>query len=249
VLTPLPKTVPTDGSTISVYVDSVPVGNLATAPNVYNQHRSDVAGNFPGLNNTSGPVGAYFLDTTRYENGVHTIFWIAYDDAEAGDGIGSRYFNILNTSGAPVTPDPSREIQNSLIPSKIGDLGRIPAVYLPVRVNTGFDLKAAPGEILPDRNGVYHIEIQEINRVEIDLGDERVTRLPLPGRSRYSGYLVVGDELRRLPIGATLHPLSGCFAWMPGPGFVGSYGLIFVRSGAQSPLHAYKVRIEITPKR
>ena len=34
VLTPMPKTVPTDGSTIDVYVDSVKVGNLATAPNV-----------------------------------------------------------------------------------------------------------------------------------------------------------------------------------------------------------------------
>ena len=108
VLTPLTGTVPKDGHTITVYVDSVLLGNLSTPPNLYNAYRSDVSTNFPGLNNTGGPgagqggpVGAFFLDTTGYANGVHSIFWIAYDDLGRGDGIGSRFFNIANAGGSP----------------------------------------------------------------------------------------------------------------------------------------------------
>jgi hypothetical protein len=105
VLTPLTKTVPKNGSTILVYVDGAYAGNLGTAPNVYNQYRADVSTAFPGLNNTGapgagGPVGAYLLDTTKYANGVHTIQWVATDDAGAADGIGSRYFKVVNT-GSP----------------------------------------------------------------------------------------------------------------------------------------------------
>jgi len=107
VLTPMPKTVPKDGSTIDVYVDSLKVGTLATAPNVYDQYRVDVATAFPGLNNSAGAVGAYFLDTSKYANGVHAIFWVAKDDGGEEDGIGSRYFRIQNTGGA-VTSSTSR---------------------------------------------------------------------------------------------------------------------------------------------
>ena len=106
VLTPMPKTVPKDGHLITVYVDSVLRGTLNTPPNLYNAYRPDVSNNFPGLNNTGGPgagrpVGAFYLDTTGFANGVHTIWWIAYDDEGQGDGIGSRYFTINNTGGSP----------------------------------------------------------------------------------------------------------------------------------------------------
>jgi len=99
-LTPQPKTIPFDGSTIAVYIDSVEVGRLNTPPNVYDQYRPDVAGAFPGLNNSGGPVGAYFLNSTLYTNAVHTLAWIATDNAGAADGIGSRYFEIQNTGAA-----------------------------------------------------------------------------------------------------------------------------------------------------
>lgn len=91
VLTPSPSTIPTDGSTIGVYVDGVKVGEPQ-----YNINRSDIAGMFPGYAN-SGGSGVYFeLDTTQFENGVHTIEWRVKDDAGNGNGIGSRYFTISN---------------------------------------------------------------------------------------------------------------------------------------------------------
>ena len=108
----LPHTVPKDGHTISVYVDSVLRGTLSQNPSSYDNYRVDVSTNFPGLNNTGapgggGPVGAFFLDTTAFANGVHTIWWIAYDDNGDGDGIGSRYFAIDNPGGSPEGADPA----------------------------------------------------------------------------------------------------------------------------------------------
>jgi hypothetical protein len=90
-LTPQPNTIPTDGSTITVYVDSVPRGHP-----VYNNFRSDVAALFPGLNNSNGAVGYFMLDTRTLTNGVHTIEWVARDNAGNAQGMGSRYFTVKN---------------------------------------------------------------------------------------------------------------------------------------------------------
>jgi hypothetical protein len=90
-LTPQPGTIPTSGSTIQVYVDGVPLGSP-----VYNQYRSDIATLFPGYANSNGAVGYFFLDTTALANGLHTIAWSVTDDLGRADGIGSRYFWVLN---------------------------------------------------------------------------------------------------------------------------------------------------------
>ena len=90
-LTSVPNTIPTDGSTIGVYVDGIFVGRP-----VYNNFRSDIAALFPGLNNTNGAVGYFMLDTTLLTNGVHTIAWGVVDDVGNAQGIGSRYFTVSN---------------------------------------------------------------------------------------------------------------------------------------------------------
>ncbi len=90
-LTPQPNTIPTDGSTLMVWVDGVPLGKP-----IYNQYREDIASLFPGYSNSNG-AGWYFdFDTTAYENGVHTIYLTATDDAGNTDGFGSRFFTIQN---------------------------------------------------------------------------------------------------------------------------------------------------------
>ncbi len=93
-LTPLPNTIPTDGSSINVYVDGVRLGNP-----VYNMYRADIANLFPGYNNSNGAAGHFSFDTTVYANGVHTIAWSVEDNAGNIDGIGSRYFTIQNAGG------------------------------------------------------------------------------------------------------------------------------------------------------
>jgi hypothetical protein len=83
--------IPVDGSTITVMVDGVAVGHPT-----YNQYRSDIANFFPGLANSNGAVGFFYLDTTKLANGVHTISWVVYDNQGRNDGIGSRYFTVEN---------------------------------------------------------------------------------------------------------------------------------------------------------
>ncbi len=93
-LTPVPGAIPTDGSTIWVYVDGVPVGHP-----VYDQYRADIATLFPGYANSNGAIGYYVLDTTTLSNGMHSIAWLVTDDQGRSQGIGSRYFWVANLEG------------------------------------------------------------------------------------------------------------------------------------------------------
>jgi phosphodiesterase/alkaline phosphatase D-like protein len=91
VLTPQPYTIPADGSTIAVRVDGVRLGSP-----VYDQYRPDIAALFPGYNNGNGAGGYFYLDTTAYGNGVHTISWTAGDNGGNSDCIDIHYFSIRN---------------------------------------------------------------------------------------------------------------------------------------------------------
>ena len=99
-LTPQPNAIPTNGQTISVYVDGDFVGHPT-----YNVYREDIASLFPGYANSNGAAGYLHLNTTLYENGVHTIQWVVTDNAGNTEGIGSRFFTIDNEDG-PQVSDP-----------------------------------------------------------------------------------------------------------------------------------------------
>ena len=94
-LTPQPNSIPTDGSTIMVWVDGVPLGHP-----VYNHlpggHRDPVPGVCEFQRRRRGTIT---LNTTGYADGVHTIAWSVKDSAGNEDGIGSRYFSIQNIAG------------------------------------------------------------------------------------------------------------------------------------------------------
>ena len=90
-LTPNPKMIPVDGSTIDVYIDRVMVGHPS-----YGYFRADIAGLFPGFANSNGAVGFYQFDSTTLGNGMHTISWVVRDDQGAVQGVGSRFFRVQN---------------------------------------------------------------------------------------------------------------------------------------------------------
>jgi hypothetical protein len=90
-LTPSPKMIPADGSTIDVYLDGAMVGHPS-----YGHFRSDIAGLFPGYANSNGAVGFYQFDSTALTNGLHTISWVVRDNAGATQGVGSRFFRVRN---------------------------------------------------------------------------------------------------------------------------------------------------------
>ena len=83
---------PTDGSTIWVFVDGVPLGHP-----IYNHYRSDIATLFPGYANSNGAIGFFILDTTTLANGIHTIAWSRDGQPRPSlDGLGSRYIWVQN---------------------------------------------------------------------------------------------------------------------------------------------------------
>jgi len=229
-LTPQPKTIPTDGSTINVWVDGVP---LEGHP-VYNQYRKDIATLFSGYNNSNGAVGYYTLDTTLYANGVHTIAWSVMDDAGNSDGIGSRYFRILNKANK--TNAQTSHKYNSM------DVLNIDLSFDPVYLKRGYYEDSAHKTLYPDREGMIDIVIKEDERIEIRLRDQGT------GSTMYFGYLSIGQELRRLPIGSFLDSWKGIFYWQPGPGYIGMYNLVFIEKNSKGKTIENQIRITITPK-
>jgi hypothetical protein len=247
VLTPQPNSIPTDGSTIHVYVDGVSLGN----PN-YNNYREDIATLFPGYANSNGAVGYLYLDTTDYTNGTHTIYWTAEDDAGNRDGIGSRYFNIRNTSSVSQVLNAQQPMFNGQSLFPYVEPGELPIDYsTPVTVKKGCARNIEPQKVYPDDNGIITIETRELERVVIHLdGIEdkiEIAKKIKDNSKSYIGYLVINNELRRLPIGSTFDTETGTFYWQPGPAFIGRYDFVFIQKGLEVEWQKKLIRVVINP--
>jgi len=62
------------------------------------------------------------------------------------------------------------------------------------------------------------------------------------------GYLISSNGLNKLPIGSTLDDESGTFSWIPGPGFLGTYSLVFVLTDTNGQSFNKPIEIKIEPK-
>lgn len=241
VLTPKPKSIATNGSTITAYIDSVSIGTIT-----YNQYREDIATNFPGYANSNGAVGFKSIDTSKYSDGVHTIHWIAYDNAGVDGGIGSRFFTIMNSSSRTDEENSVNAYQASsdLPDLYISQLDNIPVdSFTPTRIKKGFAIDADPIYANPDENGINCISIHEDEHVQITLNEsENASNL------RYTGYHLIGDKLKPLPIGSTFDPEKGILYWHPAAGFYGHYEFVFIASTDSGPLYRKTVYIDIQPK-
>ncbi len=240
-LTPKPNSIPTDGSSINVYIDGVKVGNPE-----YNIYRADIANLFPDYANSGGAIGYFFLDTTQYADGVHTIQWTARDFAGNSDGIGSRYFTIQNT-GESRTQAAGNRVQHASshwLPAP-GSLSRIPVDLTgPIRVKTGFNKTIQPQKRSSLKEEITFIETRELEPLEIHFGE---------GVQVLTGCLVVnngqGTQTRALPIGSTLDRQRGIFYWSPGLAFAGNYVFDFViKEGSAGKVKRKKLNIKIRPK-
>jgi photosystem II stability/assembly factor-like uncharacterized protein len=353
-LTPLPKSIPIDGLTITAWVDGLPLGHPT-----YNNFRPDIASLFPGYANSNGAVGFYYLDTTSYLDGVHTIAWSVEDSDGAADGIGSRYFQILNTGSGSTVGGTRATISDmaggteakifgaaertkATISDKTGygkDTAKLPNVGIiggtaflqfrggvrsieeiqnmildkasPVHVRRGYSFDRLAEPVFPNREGRIDVSISELERVAIyldpaqawetreeleargcelrgmsiplrsqsrldfvagtndsrgdtigensDPGMKNAKNLGITGKfspypasvpavnPRYSAYLIVGSELRPLPIGSTFDADRGVLYWQPGPGFLGDYDFVFVDRGRKTN-KAVKIRIGLSRK-
>lgn len=226
-LTPQPNSIPTDGSTINVYVDGASIGNPT-----YNIYRQDIATFFPGYANSNGAVGYFYLDTTAYADGVHSIYWTAKDTGNNTDGIGSRYFSISNTERL-AAPNAQSKIKQPSLPD-ISHLNRFREDR-----RSGIKVKQGFGNNDPQFQRNRATNVRQLEKVEIHLAgfDGPV-----------NGYLVVGDTLADLPLGSTLQRESGVFHWIPGHAQFGRHHLVFTGEDAKGKPIKQHVTINVIAK-
>ncbi|MCP4213353.1 MAG: hypothetical protein GY765_01795, partial [bacterium] len=212
VLTPLPNTVPTSGSTIRVYIDGALLGNT-----VYNRYREDIATLFPGYNNSNHALAYFDFDTTPYANGVHTIYWTAQDDAGNSDGIGSRYFTIQNTGG-----NSRGNSGGNLKAERATSLLFSPATFRTLLPDTrgGVEVKFGGKEmrtVYPGEDGKIHIAPGPAGLLEM--------RFP---HGVEAAYLLIKGKPGPLPVGASFNKKKAAFNWCPGPAFMGRFSFVFI---------------------
>ncbi len=228
VLTPQGKEIDKSGKTIDVYID----GKWQNHP-VYNEYRKDIAELFPGYANSNGAVGYLKLDTTKFENGVHTIYWAARDSGNVTGGIGSRFFTIQNPKNSNVI-----KTMTNLSNFNLSEIDKIP-------LSSSSSLK-----IIRDRNNrdefsnivtvaqeQIEFELKESERVEMHFGSKATNVM---------GYMKTSNGYATLPIGSTI--TDDVFYWIPPPGFIGEYPLLFIIKDGYGKISRKDVIIKITPK-
>lgn len=234
VLTQQPKYIPSDGSTIDVWVDGIEIGHPT-----YNLYREDIAVKFPGYANSNGAVGYFYLDTTAFRNGIHTLFWTATDSTGNTDGIGSRYFTVLNDSQNNRISS-ATELNNIKCLGLRENLSSFSQGFRSVLLRKGYHDEINSSEFYPDGKGFIHIQSRELERIEIALKSSP--------SGQVAGYLAVGDEARPMPVGSTLDVENGIFYWQPGPGFIGNYHLVFIEKDEIGLMNRKDIIIDIKPK-
>lgn len=244
ILTPQPNVVPKDGSTINVFIDTTFIGKAT-----YNIYREDIAGFFPDYQNTNGSKAYFDFDTTVYATGVHTIQWSVTDSGGNTDGIGSRFFTIVNGSSGK-QPQQAQSQERQITTTSLRESGRarilarapgmMPDEYdnEPGRIITlkGYGGNESPTDVYAGEDGIIRMELAETERVVIRLG----------GRN-YRGYSMVNGQRRPLPIGSTLDRSGGLFYWQAAQGFAGQHEFRFVSKDRDGRDVVKTIVVTITP--
>ena len=230
-------TIPTNGSTITVFVDGVAKGHP-----VYNNNRSDIASAFPGYTNSTGAIGYFTLNTTTLSNGTHTISWTVTDNLGNTEGIGSRFFTVQNGSGAmtsAATVDSSSmsvAAHGTAIGQTVEAVSEVPPDYSAVHVKKAASDDQTPELVFPEWSGAIRVRTHETEQVEVRLASQFDD-----SPATYEGYVAMNGRMRPLPVGSTLDANTGVFTWQPGPGFIGRYEFVFLRTGS----NGLKTRIPV----
>jgi hypothetical protein len=211
-------------ATVTVVIDGVGVGTPAGWTT-----RADLTTLFPAANyaGVNKALGVFGFDTTLYANGVHTIAWGVTADNGLSDGIGSRYFNVVNGAGSLRAAGQSPDVMPAPASITAGrDLGRrvvdVAALDSRTAIAAGnsYGYHPASLRIEPDASGRRTVFGHQIERVVIDASSANA--------SSYEAYAVVKGELRPLPAGASFDPRRGVLYWQPGVGYAGDYDFAIV---------------------
>lgn len=243
---------PVNGSTIVVYVDGTSrglvafdqcrgsVGNPVPAgvfcdddvantfgnatPQASSTPRASNPTRFRNLDAGRGAIGAFTLDTATLSNGRHTIAWGVEDSAGRAEGLGSRFFTVQSGADRPMA---------ALRESPVADvaLDETRPSTAEVWGRTGFSRSSAWQRIFPDGDGQRHVTLPEMGRLEL-----RFDGAPT------AGFVSANGTRRELPAGSLLE--ADRFTWAPGPGYFGTYVLVFLRGEER-----VDVQVSVAPSR
>jgi hypothetical protein len=119
----------------------------------------------------------------------------------------------------------------------------VPPDYSAVHVKRAASDDQTPAMVFPEWSGEIRIRTRETEQVEVRLASQFDD-----SEASYEGYIVMNGRMRPLPIGSTLDRTSGTFSWQPGPGFVGRYEFVFLRTGSNGIKTRIPVNVRISPK-
>ncbi|HNX97834.1 MAG TPA: hypothetical protein PKK12_09150, partial [Candidatus Aminicenantes bacterium] len=218
-LTPQPAAIPTDGSTLLVWVDGLPLGHPT-----YNQYRPDIATLFPGYANSDGAVGFFYLNPSTLSEGTHSLSWSVEDSLGRLNGIGSRYFSVEHPSGGVHTGTARRAPTMD-----------VPTIDPPMQMLVHRGFAGTRETVHPDGEGGFFLKTEINQPLRIELG-----RSP---QGIWSGLERVLGQPRPLPVGSRFDAQTGTFSWLPGPGFAGDFCLEFAASAGR----VLCVRVRVKP--
>jgi hypothetical protein len=200
--------VPTDGSTMRVYIDGQWVTNVA-----FNQCRGDVGalpaegvycdddvssifGNdtpmptftarsanptrYRNLDAGRGAIGVAMIDTTTLANGMHSIAWGVIDSAGRPEGIGSRFFTVANPiDGASASASATAAPDRAVSDGAATPQNAAMPPPVPGAAEMVAGLSSAAGEVL---GRVGFDPEHRFEAIPIDADGIRRVRLPESGR-------------------------------------------------------------------
>jgi hypothetical protein len=197
----------------------------------YGANRPDIQAAFPGFSNGANSGGSYLLNTTAITNGTHQIGWYVVDSCGRAEGIGSRFFQVLNGGSVTTPTEAAAAVQSAAIedPRAVEAVSTDPVVV----ERHDFDTHLS----YPNLEGTRVVGVEQGQRVEV--------QLPQIEGATYEGHRVGGIE-RTLPLGSSLDARTGVFYWEPVAGFLGTFELEFIATkGAAKQMT--KVRVVVGP--
>jgi hypothetical protein len=250
--------IPTDGSTMVVFIDGVPVANVA-----YNQCRGSVGNPVPGgqycdddvasifgnvvpqppgtprvanptifrnLDAARGAIGSYVIDTTILADGLHSIAWSVTDSHGRVEGIGSRFLTVVNGGTVPAPEAAAPTLATALArPSQ--SMGR--ASRQPTRVSRSAVRARVGFDLARPWDLLARDAATSTARLVVAAG----SRVELAfGREVAEAFLVSGLDLLALPVGSRLDSAAGVFTWQLPAAFHGTYELSFDTASGRVPV-------------
>ena len=114
---------------------------------------------------------------------------------------------------------------------------------LAAATGVGFDFGCArgwSGPRLRARDGAVRVvTLAPLERLQVTLSEDEESCA-----GTWAGYFVSGETLGDLPVGAAIER-TGTFYWQPGPGFIGSFELLFVRTACDGSKQRLPVTVTI----